>query len=352
MRSIFLCLLTLCALTSLGQSNLPSAEPESKGFSSEKLAELANHLETSGSHAMMILVDGEVIFDWGATDQKLLIHSIRKSMLNSLYGMAVAEGKIDTSATLADLDLHDIAPDLTDAERTARVADLLRSRSGVYHDAAAVHGGMLRDRPERGTYGPGEHYYYNNWDFNALGYIIEEAYGTSLFDLYTERVARPLGMQDYEGQWTRIDGEADSLIIPDTDAFYQLEQSRSNFPAYHFRMSARDMALYGLLYLNYGEWNGEQIVPRSWIDASTQPYSIYSPKYGSAYGMLWRVRVPGAETIRNSFFHTGLGVHMLGVYPDLNMVIVHRVNTEVETDYSEGSFYRMIAYVFNSRITD
>ena len=154
---------------------------------------------------------------------------------------------------------------------------------------------------------------------------------------------------DNEGDYVSIDAESEEAERPETDGYYQYEKSQSNFPAYHFRMSARDLALYGQLYVNYGSWNGEQIIPREWIDRSTKPYSIYSPKYGNAYGMLWRVRVPDENTKRNSFFHTGLGIHMLGVYPDSKLVMVHRVDTEEDFNYNEGDFYKMLRLLFNAK---
>ncbi len=325
------------------------ATPESKGYSSEKLDELKNHLRESGSSSMMILVEGEVIFEWGETDKKHLIHSIRKAMLNSLYGIAIENGKIDTSATLRDLSINDISPELSDSELNARVADLLKSRSGIYHNAAAVHSGMLSDRPERGIHEPGEHYYYNNWDFNVLGAILEDQMEESLYTMFKREIADPIGMMDFNGEYVTVDAEKEGFAIPDTDGFYKLESSQSKYPAYHFRMSTRDMALYGLLYLNYGEWNGKQIIPKKWIDESTKPISIYDPKYGSAYGLLWRVRVPKEGTKRNSFYHTGVGIHMLGVYPDSKLVMVHRVNTESDYTYNEGDFYKMLGLLFRSR---
>ena len=326
------------------------AKPESKGYSGERLDTLKAHLEKSGSSAMIIMVDGDVIFKWGAIRKKLLIHSIRKAMLNSLYGIAIARGQVDTSMTLRELKIDDIDPALSEKELDATVADLLKSRSGVYHDAAAVNNAMLVGRPERGTYEHGDYYYYNNWDFNTLGAILEKQTGESIYDLFEREIAQPLGMLDYRGEYCAIDGEAEGVKMPNTDGFYQFEKSKSNYPAYHFRMSARDLAIYGQLYLNNGKWNGQQIIPEDWIAASTQPYSIYDPNYKNAYGMLWKVRMPGAETQRNSFYHTGLGIHMLGIYPDLKLVIVHRVNTENDVAYQKADFYKMLRLLFHSKI--
>ena len=83
--------LLLISLSCISQTNGESsyAQPESKGYSSEKLKILESHLKESGSSSMMIMVDGKIIFEWGETDKKHLVHSMRKAMLNSLYGIAI-----------------------------------------------------------------------------------------------------------------------------------------------------------------------------------------------------------------------------------------------------------------------
>ena len=346
----FFLVLTLSNCSNIKQHEFTYSTPESKGYSSEKLEKLKEHLVKSGSSSMIIMVDGDIIFEWGETNKKHLIHSIRKAMLNSLYGIAIDRGQIDTSMTLRELGIDDIEPKLSDNELDARVADLLKSRSGIYHDAAAVNDAMLVDRPERGSYKPGEHYYYNNWDFNVLGAILEQQTGESIYEMFNKEIAKPLGMSDYKGKYVSIDGESGKMKIPKTDGYYKYEKSQSKYPAYHFRMSAWDLALYGQLYLNYGVWQGKQIIPKEWIDMSTVPYSIYNPKYRNAYGMLWYVRVPDEKTKRNSFEHTGLGIHWLGVFPDKKLVVVHRVDTENDFDYKKPDFYKMIGLLFKSKI--
>jgi CubicO group peptidase (beta-lactamase class C family) len=326
------------------------SEPEAKGYSSQKLDLLKNHLEKSGASSMMVIVDGDVVFEWGETSKKHLIHSMRKAILNSLIGIAIEQGEIDTSLTLRELEINDIEPKLSESEQNARIVDLLKSRSGVYHNAAGVSIGMLRDKPERNSFAPGEHYYYNNWDFNTIGAILEKQTGKSIYELFEKEIAIPLGMNDFKGEYCTIDAESEDAEIPDTDGYYQYEKSKSKYPAYHFRMSTRDLALYGLLYMNNGNWNGKQIIPKDWIDISTKPYSIYNPEYRLAYGMLWRVIVPNEDTKRNSFFHTGVGIHVLGVYPELNMVFVHRVDTECKQDYNQANFYKMLRFLFDSEI--
>ena len=98
------------------------------------------------------------------------------------------------------------------------------------------------------------------------------------------------------------------------------------------------------------EWEGKRIVPAEWIEVSTYPWSIYNPQYGLARGMLWGVVLPREEGRSASFYHTGAGNHMLGVYPESGLVLVHRVDTENDFEYKRDDLYRMIELVFDAKI--
>lgn len=333
----------------LAQKFQPEAiTAEQAGFGPAGLDSLTAFLEKSGSSSLMILVEGKVAYSWGEVDRPHLVHSIRKALLNSLIGIEVAKGRIDTTMTVGDLGIDDVQK-LSELEKSATVADILKSRSGIYHPAAAVHEGMLRGMPKRDTHQPGSHYYYNNWDFNVIGAILEERTGKSIYDLFLDQIAKPIGMHDYTGSFSTIDGESEDDEIPQTDGIYQEEKSKSLYPAYHFRMSTRDLALYGQLYLQNGRWNGEQVVPEEWIKRSTQAYSVTDERYGIGYGMLWKVLMETDDRASSSFYHTGLGIHMLGIYPASNLVLVHRVDTEKEYSFHEGKFYQMIGLVWGAR---
>jgi len=118
-------------------NKLEYVAPEEVGYSSQKLDEARQFAEQSGYAAMMVLHDGKVFFSWGDVTRNFRCHSIRKPFLGALYGIHVALGNIDLDATLEELDIEDIPPALTVDEKQATVRDLLKSRSGVYHEAAA-----------------------------------------------------------------------------------------------------------------------------------------------------------------------------------------------------------------------
>jgi CubicO group peptidase (beta-lactamase class C family) len=297
----------------VGPNDFAVVTPESVGFSSLDLGIAKAYFDSIGSAAFMALYDGRVFVSWGEVDRKYLLHSIRKPLLGALYGIAVANGTIDTSATLAQLGIDDIPPSLTVEEKQARVIHLLASRSGVYHPAAAETEDMAASRPPRGSHPPGTFFYYNNWDFNALGTIYEQATGEGIFEAFKREIADPIGMQDFEVG----------------DGHYQYEPDKSMHPAYHFRMSTRDLARFGVLYQQHGRWGGHQIVPSSWIDASWTARSIADPDLGLGYGLLWATVSAGSPLGAGpAVFHSGLGVHYLLVKPDDRLVFVHRVDTD------------------------
>ena len=298
------------------KNQLEYATPEEVGYSSTLLESAKQYAQQSGYAAVMALYDGKVFFSYGDITKNYKCHSIRKPFLSSLYGIYISQGKININSTLEELGIDDIPPSLTIEEKQATVKDLLKSRSGVYHKAAAETQEMKNGRPSRGSHPPGTFFYYNNWDFNVLGTIFEQETGTKIFEEFKRKIADPIGMEDFS-----ID-----------NCYYQYEDSLSKYPAYSFRMSARDMARFGILYQKNGNWNGSQIVPLEWIKESTTTYSILDSATGIGYGYMWYTIPEGSGiaqlTGASGFYHTGVGVHIVIVLPKLKLVLVERYDTD------------------------
>jgi len=295
--------------------------PQAAGWSVEKLAAAkAWSQQIAPSGAVMIIQHGLVVAQWGDVAIKSNLHSVRKSFLSALIGIAVDAHQIDLGATIDSLAIDDNAPSLTPTEKTATVGDLLKARSGVYHSALYETPGMARRRPARGSHLPGSFWYYNNWDFNALGTIYEHATGDWIFTALQGKIAHPIGMQDYQPS----DGE-------------YFRGAASDHPAYPIRMSARDLARFALLYLHDGRWNGRQIVPSAWVHESTQSYSEAFPQQGPGYGYgyLWWIGFPsnmGAPTVRvppHTYAAMGAEGQYAFVIPAYDLVFVHRINSDV-----------------------
>ena len=284
------------------------------------MAAIEKRVAGIGSAAFMIVTRGNVVAAWGDTGRTFWSHSVRKSLLSALIGQAVAEGKIDTARTLAELGIDEKNAPLTAEERRARVLDLLKARSGVYLPAAAEMDAMRNARPPRGSHPPGTFWYYNNWDFNVLGTVFRQATGEDLFQAFDRRIARPIGMQDYRPE----EGE------------YGLEEL-SEHPAFGFRISARDLARFGLLYLHRGRWAGRQLIPEGWVDASVRSYSKTGEQGSltskSGYGYMWWIQVnaqahPELRLPDGSFTASGNGGQRLTVIPQIDTLVVNLMNTD------------------------
>ncbi|MCX6930711.1 MAG: serine hydrolase, partial [Verrucomicrobia bacterium] len=197
--------------------NFPAAHwekierPETLGWATNKLAEAHACAQSIGSAALFVVHQGKVVDDWGETTRRFNVHSIRKSVLSALIGGCVASGAIRLTNTLEQLGVDDNEPKLTPAEKQATVADLLKARSGVYHAALYETEAMKARRPVRGSHAPGTFYYYNNWDFNALGTIYEKAAGMSVFAAFEQYLAKPLQMEDFRLEDTQYVRGADSI---------------------------------------------------------------------------------------------------------------------------------------------
>jgi len=255
----------------------------------------------------MIVQDGHVIAQWGDVSRKVEMASVRKSLLSALYGSAVAERRIDLSANLAELGIDDKAPRLTNEEKTATVRDLLTSRSGVYHPAAHETADIKRKRPARGSHPAGSFWFYNNWDFNALGTIYRQQTGEDIFASFERRIAAPIGMEDFSAR----------------DGRYAVEKL-SEHPAYPFRLSARDAARFGQLFLNEGKWGDKQVIPASWIRESTAAYS-WAKRIRQGYGYMWWT-LPEETWGPDAFYASGYGGQVIAVVPSKRLVVVQTVD--------------------------
>ena len=323
---IFLKLTLFIPLVSFSQlSNLvfpdtkwEKLNPEKNGWSASKLMKAETFFDSLPPASVLIIDNGKVIAEWGDPAMRIKISSMRKSLLSCLYGIHVHGGDININKTLDELGVDDNPP-LTPKENKATVKMLLEARSGIYHSYVAGTPAMRAKMPLRGSHEPGTFWYYNNWDFNALGAIFEQETHKKIAEAFDKEIAAPLQMQDFRKEdMYYLHSAADA---PDYE--------RSVYPAYHFRMSARDLARFGYLYLCKGKWNGTQVVPSDWITESTQSYSVTNND-GGGYGYLWWVNDFGTD-IKCFSAEGALGKYII-VIPERNLVIVYLNHTEFPDD--------------------
>ncbi len=310
--TLLVLLLSLSAHLAVAGNRVPTdqwmryASPRDAGFDPGQLQAAYETWEGLPSSAFMVIADGAVVASWGDVERRFMCHSVRKSFLAALYGIYWDRGEIELNKTLADLGIDDEPDSLLDSEQQARILDLLKARSGVFHPAA--YAGRTDSRP-RGSEGPGRYFAYNNWDFNTLAAILMQETGDDVFESFDTHFGRPLGMEDW-----RV-----------SDGYYHYERDKSKYPAYPFRLSARDAARFGLLHAREGLWGDQRILSRNWVRRSSAMYSIDSDIMG--YGFMWWVfREPRFQHY-GMYAALGVGNQMIAVLPELDMVIVNRANT-------------------------
>lgn len=177
-------------------------------------------------------------------------------------------------------------------------------------------------------------------DFNVAGALLERVSGQPLGTLFDEWIAKSVGMEDYR---------------PD-DVSAVLEPGVSKWPALTIRMSARDLARFGLLWLNRGNWDGRQLVPAEWIERAEVAASSTGAA-GQGYGMMWWTyeagsvdaqRYPQASRAR-ILLARGTGGQTIAVVPEANIVIVHRGDTDNSRMVSGRDVWTLIDRILGAR---
>lgn len=281
------------------------AAPEEAGYTSVGMDEAHAIADSLGSAAILFIQDGAVVTAWGDISRPDNIQSITKSIQSALVGMAVEEGRIDLNTTLEQFGIDDV-PALTASERQARVRDLLTMRSGVLHSAVSARPMDVSPEQERPT--PGTQFRYTNWNVNALEAVFQRATGESFPEAVERRLVAPLQMEDFNQGYVSLSSNP----------------TVSRLPHPSLRLSTRDLARFGLLYLNRGRWNEQQIVPEAWVAESTHRHVDLGPQ--ASFGYLWWIPKDGPVAEQGGFLASGTGNQAVMVLPKRNAVFVHRAS--------------------------
>ena len=317
--------------------------PNSYEFEGEQLnlIEGLDHFHTDG---LIILHDGKMLFEkyWNGNtkDSKHIAFSVSKSYLSALFGIAIEEGLIKSIDDSVSIYLDDFEGT---GYEDVKIKNLLQMSSGIefnedYADPnsdinrfarATAKGSSFRDfaktlknGKKQGTYN-----HYVSLDTQVLGMILE-----SVTDM-------PLREYLYKRIWSKIGTES--------DAYYIADKTGTDMALGGLNATLRDFSKFGQLYLNEGSWDGEQIVPKSWVVKSHTPDAPHlMPNAGDlsssewGYGYQWWI--PG-DPLTDYTAH-GIFNQFIYVDPVSNVVIAktssnHRFRSEKE--YSKAAHIAM-----------
>lgn len=240
--------------------------------------------------------------------------SMAKSIVGLLVGCALDDGFIDS----LDQPVADFIPEFAQGDKAKiTIRHLLTMSSGLSWDEAysslfstttqAYYGKFLRELVTDQTVidEPGKEFNYLSGDTQLLSIVLSQATGKSVSDYMSEKI------------WSRIGAEH--------NAMWSLDREDGIEKAYCcFNSNARDFARIGRLALNYGEWNGEQIVSREYLKETLKPTTYLADKElggipTERYGYKWWF-----TTHRNHqvIFARGILGQYIFIIPDLDLVVV------------------------------
>lgn len=296
-------------------------DPVAHGFDLAALEEAADYADSVESDCLLVVHDGELIFEryFGETGSTtpLQTWSMAKSYTSALVGIALGRGELGS----VDDPVKAYLPELAgQPSGDVTLAQLLSMTAGMYVDVMddMVEMFTAPDMTQKAlSVGvqtePGTAWQYSNVATQMFEPILRAATGRPADEYAQEHLWGPLGMN---ASWAK-----DEVGNP---AMYM-----------NVLASCRDHARFGYLYLHRGCWNGEQLVPAAWVEASTSPSTDFNP----GYGWFWWLSgghptldlVDSSELERgtlhpsgpdDSFCAVGLGGQIIEVVPSHDMVIV------------------------------
>jgi CubicO group peptidase (beta-lactamase class C family) len=298
------------------------------------LEELRRLGEDTGSTCLLVQRNGSVVhesyFEGRTPDDDEEIWSATKSIASTLVGIAQHRGHLHIDEPASTY--------LTEWQGTASedvtIRDLLANASGRLYDGAMDYYEMARSAPDKTAFSialdqqhpPGEVWEYNNSAIQTLEAVLERATGQDVEEFAKKALFEPLGMS--------------STIVRDATG--------NPLTFMGVQASCRDLAQFGQLALQRGEWEGEMLVQDDWFDQATAP----ATDLNQAYGFLWwlnrpgRVKLPVVGEIEgpmwrdapeDAFAAAGLGGQTIAVYPAQDTVVV-RLATGQGGVQGQGNF--------------
>lgn len=293
--------------------------PEEQGLDSKLVAEMYyNAAELETLYSLLVIKNGYLVaedyFNEGSVDQKDRLQSVTKSFTSALVGIALEQGYLSG----VDQKMLDFFPEIADEISDPRkyqitLRNLLEMRSGYprEEDDQAWWDGLLsgyyppliEDFPLVSD--PGTRFHYSNLSSNWLGIIVDRSCGMNLKAYAEEQLFSPLDIEP--GDWGQ-DAEGHNNGCGD------------------LHLAPRDAAKFGLAYLNDGMYDGKQIIPADWVDASLQTYSkneAFVKRIGDfrdiGYGYHWWSANAKDYHVNFAWGHGG---QLIVLVDELDMVIV------------------------------
>lgn len=308
-------------------------------FGREPHGEAIGPIKDRGDPTGVIVRRGYIVAEWGEPLRVDMTHSVTKSMLSSIIGIAFDRGMI---RNLDDL-VRDYVPPIqvkdggliypfeTPHNRTITWDHMLRQTSdweGTLWgkpDWADRPGEKKEEWLTRPRNKPGTVYKYNDVRVNALALATLQVWRRPLPQVLKETIMDPIGASNtwrwfgYDNSWVVLDGEV-----------VQSVSGGGHWGGGMF-INAYDMARFGYFTLRRGKWRDRQLLSDRWITLALTPTPA-QPGYGFMNFFNNRDGKLFPNGPRNAYAHLGNGTNMVYVDPDNDLVAVVRWIDNKSTD--------------------
>jgi CubicO group peptidase (beta-lactamase class C family) len=264
----------------------PRASPEAVGITPGAILAFVDAVEQKmgGLHSFMLLRHGQVAAEgwWApyAPQHPHMLFSLSKSFTSTAVGLAVAEGRLTVDAPVLSLFPGDAPATVSENLAAMRVRHLLTMSTGHDKDAAESGAWMADGDWVKGFLGlpvahpPGTHFVYNSGATYLLSAIIQKLTGVTMLEYLRPRLFGPLGIEG---------------------ATWETCPRGINIGGWGLSVKTEEIARFGQLYLQKGEWNGRQLLPETWIEEATRTQIANGPSenrdWEQGYGyQFWRCR--------------------------------------------------------------
>jgi len=306
---------------------LPRVEPEILGLDPGGLDDFLDELEgVDGARSVVVVHRDRVVAEdywWGSSATLHHVRSVTKSMTSTLIGIAIDRGFIDSiDARMVDYLPASLRPS-AGAKDDILVRHLLTHTSGLrWQENAEFSAWADSTNPIRFILNralvdtPGADFNYSTPATHVLSAVLEEATGIGVEVFADAYLFAPLGISDR--RWER-----DPQGYP--------------FGGHGVELRTEDMAKLGVLFLNHGRWESEQVVPADWVRQATAAHisgnSSWGPVDRVSYGLLWWL----ASTIDINFYMAlGWGGQFVVCVPALDLVVATNARWQVSADQADA----------------